>query len=641
MNVHTHPPAVVTRALSPSRLGRGRKGSRQQLRAVGDARAHTLVKQGPLGGVVGEVFGERERAEARAEAVVLVDAQWVRLGVEDVLVQRHLRPVSEEQPEVLERLREEEGLHLPVVPAAVPVRHVLQPRVAAVLQPAEPLEGHEDVPPPVAVLFVACDPPQDKERLDRLGAQQVVPRAAVGGHAARPLPQLGNLGRETRRLVRVHAVARLHQLLRERHRRASRRAAPHAVDARVRSEREHAGHKADQVVHLVLVPLRPKVPPADVCAVCAARQPALPDEMRRDGRDRLGVHLRHAAVGAAAHQPLLEQVLVERVRERAHRHLGRRPAERLRRHKVWVQAGRLRPAAHVADLALRDLPKLLAAGVVREVLELELDGPKLGQDCVALRPRGEGAPARPVERDGGAGHARLGVGLERVHHQAGQLLRLAEEHRLARQLKRREQPADDPDHRLKHRDAHCAAEAELGRNPLLGLVKLGLEPEDPQIVEAVDHRRAQVQPVVRLVADWLDLIHAPRVLPVRPPRALERAAHRLQPHPRQRIGRVHLRLRPSPQRARRQPRQRPARLGRGGGGGGGGDVRLGRHVARADRHVLLRHHLRDRHRLQLVNTGEAPLGQRPPSRVGEGEVERRRRQARGGAGDGAVGRCAA
>mmetsp|Transcript_27973 Transcript_27973/g.91685 ORF Transcript_27973/g.91685 Transcript_27973/m.91685 type:complete len:569 (+) Transcript_27973:72-1778(+) len=528
MNVHTHPPAVVTRALSPSRLGRGRKGSRQQLRAVGDARAHTLVKQGPLGGVVGEVFGERERAEARAEAVVLVDAQWVRLGVEDVLVQRHLRPVSEEQPEVLERLREEEGLHLPVVPATVPVRHVLQPRVAAVLQPAEPLEGHEDVPPPVAVLFVACDPPQDKERLDRLGAQQVVPRAAVGGHAARPLPQLGNLGRETRRLVRVHAVARLHQLLRERHRRASRRAAPHAVDARVRSEREHAGHKADQVVHLVLVPLRPKVPPADVCAVCAARQPALPDEMRRDGRDRLGVHLRHAAVGAAAHQPLLEQVLVGRVRAGAEGQVARSELAAHGRDHRGVEASRQRRrTAHLSEVghhALRDSLVDRLARVPREGAELDLQRRNLGDSRRASRPR-RVVPLPRLEPDGPVRQPRRRVKGE--DEALAELVRRVEYAPLSRELVRRQQAAQHADRYLKHVDLLLLTEAQPRSHPGDRRRKLLGEPHQMHGVERVDQRQAHPKGRDGQPRDRIHLVLAPGVSRIASPRMQECGSSRI------------------------------------------------------------------------------------------------------------------
>ena len=134
-----------------------------------------------------------------------------------------------------------------------------------------------------------------------------------------------------------------------------------------------------------------------------------------------------------------------------------------------------------SDRLLDRVPVLALARVVAQVLELELHGTVLGEDRRRLRPARVGARARRRERDGGARQPGGRVAVERVHQLVGELLqeravddvsvvgvegvevvllavaalhlRLRQEDFLLRELEGGEQPAEDADDGLEHRDA--------------------------------------------------------------------------------------------------------------------------------------------------------------------------------------------
>ena len=99
----------------------------------------------------------------------------MRFGVEDVLVERdEVLIVGEQQEHVLERLAEEERLHL-VARSRVPgVGDVRYRRIAAILDTTVLLERLQHIPTPVLVALVTGQAVQDEVRLHRLRAQQVV-----------------------------------------------------------------------------------------------------------------------------------------------------------------------------------------------------------------------------------------------------------------------------------------------------------------------------------------------------------------------------------------------------------------------------------------------------------------------------------
>mmetsp|Transcript_20471 Transcript_20471/g.51895 ORF Transcript_20471/g.51895 Transcript_20471/m.51895 type:complete len:289 (+) Transcript_20471:973-1839(+) len=194
---------------------------------------------------------------------------------------------------------------------------------------------------------------------------------------------------------------------------------------------------------------------------------------------------------------------------------------------------------HELDRLLDRIPVLSLARVVGEVLELELHRAVLGQYGRGARPAGELALVAAVERDRRARQAgaMLGEGVEEL---VGELGRLGEEDLLARELEGREQPAEYADDGLEHGDTRRLVEVQVLLDPRLRAPELLLHTEDPQVVEAVDQRRAQPEPVVRAIAHRLELVHAPRVPLVRSPRALEDVAHVLAPYAGERVRGVDL-----------------------------------------------------------------------------------------------------
>ena len=84
-------------------------------------------------------------------------------------------------------------------------------------------------------------------------------------------------------------------------------------------------------------------------------------------------------------QPLLDQILVEGVAQRAKRDLARVPTARGGVHEDGVQPVGLVGGVHPPHDVVRHVPVLSLPRVVREVLELELDRAELGEDGRALR----------------------------------------------------------------------------------------------------------------------------------------------------------------------------------------------------------------------------------------------------------------
>eukprot|EP00967_Tisochrysis_lutea_P070946 scaffold93880_cov29-Tisochrysis_lutea.AAC.2 len=238
----------------------------------------------------------------------------------------YLAPVAEEKKEILERLGQKEGLHLAIVPTPEP-RHVKEPRIASV-QPAVRLEGQKDGPAPLAVSRLTSEPPQNEQGFHRLRPEEVVARIYVRGNPG-SISDMRDLWCEPCRLLYIHPITRLHEAFSEFHLlaclgcvgRVGRDAVP--VDAGMHTERQHARDEADEVVHLVIVAASVVVPLSDVCAIRAAVGTAPPHHVVAHALNGLSIHGCDARVGAAGHDPLLQQVLVERVGARAE---GDRPA---------------------------------------------------------------------------------------------------------------------------------------------------------------------------------------------------------------------------------------------------------------------------------------------------------------------------
>eukprot|EP00964_Phaeocystis_antarctica_P061684 scaffold36873_cov78-Phaeocystis_antarctica.AAC.14 len=100
-----------------------------------------------------------------------LDAEGVRLRVEDPLVERQHFVLAEEQVEVLEGLRHPEARHRVLVAARPP--HVSQGRVAR-RGAALLLQREEDLPAPLAPGRVVREAPHEEETLYGLGPQRVL-----------------------------------------------------------------------------------------------------------------------------------------------------------------------------------------------------------------------------------------------------------------------------------------------------------------------------------------------------------------------------------------------------------------------------------------------------------------------------------
>ncbi len=125
------------------------------------------------------------------------------LGIEDPLVEIEVLVVLEQQVKVLERLGQEEALHLVAWTRVLHVGHVVDGRVAARVDTRVLFERGEYAPAVLAVLGLLGDLPQVVERLDRLGPEQVVlvcvaDKNVAGGAGKRV--ELNDLGAQTGRL---------------------------------------------------------------------------------------------------------------------------------------------------------------------------------------------------------------------------------------------------------------------------------------------------------------------------------------------------------------------------------------------------------------------------------------------------------
>ena len=453
------------------------------------------------------------RSACGGARVLGADAQWVGLGVEDILVEGVVGAVAKEEVEVLERLRREERLHPPVQLPRSRAAHVRQRGVSAARHARLALDGLKDSPAPFAVLRVAGEAPEDEERLDGLRAQQAVRRPRRRRHARR-VRELGDLGRQPRGRVGVHSVASPHQLARELHVGVGGGAGG--------AEGEHAGGEAGQVVHPVAVLPRPVVPGREVCAVAAPRPAAAPHEMGADRADGVVVHPAHARIGLAGEEPLLEEVLVQAVRPRPQRHFARRELPRLRRDEHGIEPPRevrrphrhgqaaapaggaaAAPAGraggrvgrrgtrvrHRAQMVHHPLRHGLVRGlarVPRERAELQLERRDLGDGARAARPLGVVACTAPEAKRAVRQPVRR---VEREQQPAPQLLRLAQQRVMARRLICREEAAEHADRHLEEVDLLLVAEVEVGVDPLERLLHLRLQPRHDQAVQTVHQRQ--------------------------------------------------------------------------------------------------------------------------------------------------------
>ena len=129
----------------------------------------------------------------------------------------------------------------------------------------------EDLPPPLAVDYIACEPPHDEQALDRLRALKVMRVARLDDDILRGVHdrcairargvldvEVRDLGRETRGGDAVHLVAGVHELARQVQvvflELVPQRAVGHFPgslngDSVGCAEREHARDEADEMVH--------------------------------------------------------------------------------------------------------------------------------------------------------------------------------------------------------------------------------------------------------------------------------------------------------------------------------------------------------------------------------------------------------
>eukprot|EP00962_Isochrysis_galbana_P025899 scaffold8005_cov118-Isochrysis_galbana.AAC.24 len=302
-------------------------------------------------------------------------AERVRLRVEDVLFEWDRVGGVKEQKEVLHGLRQHERLHL-VVELARRVVDVWQRRPSR-WRGSVRLKGGEDLPAHLAPFWIASVIPHDEERLDRLWPANVVGGVPGRAHVLAGHVEVDVLWRQPCGCPPVHLIARLANCV-------GQRQVSHV----------HKGGRARPLYH----------------------RPGHPDH-------RLVKHLAQVGLALAGEQPLLDQVLVERVGHRAHRHPLVGPAAGARAQEGGVQPRWGALAAQQPDRGLGHVPVPPAARVVRQVLELELDGPVLGQNGRASGPIGEGAVPAAVERDCGARNP-VCVVAEGVHHELGELFGL-------------------------------------------------------------------------------------------------------------------------------------------------------------------------------------------------------------------------
>mmetsp|Transcript_61981 Transcript_61981/g.164717 ORF Transcript_61981/g.164717 Transcript_61981/m.164717 type:complete len:406 (+) Transcript_61981:205-1422(+) len=390
-------------------------------------------------------------------------------SVEDVLVQLHgvVRILQEKQ--VLQRLRQEETFH--------PVRelcavhggrgghaHVLVRRVA-VRRPEFLLYALEHVPPPLTIFCVVCELVHVEPSLDGFRPQEVFPmlgRAQVHLHTAHIF------GRQTRRLLVVHLPARLGD--------AARQPSVARSDLRVLPVRcakcEPTDHEATQVLHRRSVPndaiSRPNVEITHI-------QEAIGTPLHHvlfEPHGRVVVHLPQRRVVLAADQPRLEQVLVEGITLAAHRRLPSIVSVVVRPQTVQSRASPHRLVESVHLTRIRGVSRH-----VRQVAHFQLHSARACECVGHCSVRAEGVGGDALLRD---------ILIDATCEELG----CVEEDLVRGQVVGGEETSKSADGRLESRPASHLLEASLqvGGDPLPGFLELGVEPHDPQRVQAVNHR---------------------------------------------------------------------------------------------------------------------------------------------------------
>ena len=456
----------------------------------------------------------------------------MRLGVEYPLVKVEVLVgvVLEQQVEVLERLGQEEALHLVLWPHIVHIGHVVHGRVAARVDARILLERLEYAPAVLLVLLLLGDLVQVVERLDRLGPQQVVSIGVTHIHVdrgRRKAIELHNLRTEAGRHQLVHLVAGLGELLGQLHELVDLGARKRPIALQVHgAECQVARQEAHQVVHLGTERVGDEL--AHECEVVGS---GVADEALADALDgvepvdeQVVVIVGGVEAGAVLY-PLLEQVLVVGVAARAQRDHAARELAAL---GVDVDLRETVGLVQRVDLLADERGDVLEARVarrVRQIFVLDLERGDLGQTRVRRPVRRLGAPLLQVDVRVGNVRGRVEGGQRAV----AELVRLGQEHLVAAEVIGAEQAAHDADGDLEEVVEGVHVEAELGVDPEARLVELLVEVHDVDGVERVDDGQAEVEPAARALRDRPTLVLAPRVLLVALPRVQERLHYHLLP----------------------------------------------------------------------------------------------------------------
>ena len=182
---------------------------------------------------------------------------------------------------------------------------------------------------------------------------------------------------------------------------------------------------------------------------------------------------------------------------------------------VGEQADLRPPLEHRHERALGRGAIAVVAGRVAEEAEFGNEGAGLGR--VGLLPAQCTGPQVDVAmRD----PDRRGV--EARQQPVGEVPRLGEQHRIAARMISGQQTADEADRGFEHRHFAIDVEVEVGLHPIDAVAEFVVETHDPQGVERLDQRQAEVvvleREALEAAADRLDLVLAPGVLAIVAPR---------------------------------------------------------------------------------------------------------------------------
>ena len=467
---------IVRRRLAPHPAGR--LARRLQLR-----RRPSGVVVGVVVGVGAELrecggdllvdrLGPRGRRRRLARQVVQVEREDVRLRREDVsAVLVDVVVGVEEEVEVLERLREEEGLHVVLGGA---VAHVREADHAA--RHAQALQRAEHVSPRAEPLVAVGGAVRPEERLDVLGPQRVA-----------ALPGLDLHRREVEALGVEAEVA------------------PQRVEGAQRVDGELA--LAEQQLHprpeaLQRVEERPRHLPVGHVRVDVPRA-VLEVAQRRVVR----VVEDGEVLGAAEEHVRLEHVLEERVDPAPDPRVGLRP---LARAQVDVRAEQVELRAPRPDPEHGAPRRRLEARVAREPREqTELEEQRAGGGGARDGRLGRRDAAAQIDR--AKRDAR--VGLQRRQQPPAQVEREREqpaarvvwrrheaEPRIDRQQMRAEQPAKRADVRLEDGHSLVLVKVDVVDAPADEPLELGRVAHQRERVERVEHRQRYAAPRIGALA---------------------------------------------------------------------------------------------------------------------------------------------